>query len=496
METSTILYTVAALLPIILFYRWRFANYYDIPTVGPSAPVLSYLGAFRYMKHAREMLEEGYQKYKGGVFKIAMLDRWIIVVTGPKLVDELRRAPDHQLSFVEAIQDILQIKWVFGHEIEKDPLHIEIIRVQLTRQLANVFSDIRDEVVAAYDDYMPSTEDWSPVYMLPIMQRVVARVSSRVFVGLPMCRNSKYLDLAINHTHTVSRTRKLFTWVPEPLKWIVGQFIKESHRSVQLGLYYLQPLIEERIENLRKYGGAWTGKPNDFLQWMIEISLEKGKTIDTIVRSILVTNFAAIHTSSNSFTHAIYHLAANPDYMQPLREEVEAVIKEEGWTKAAMQKLRKVDSFLRESQRMNGINGISVTRKVLEPITLSTGHYLPAGTIVAAPTRSTHLDEQYYSDPEVFNPWRFADMRDGDSGESTKYQFVSTSVDYIPFGHGKHACPGRFFAANELKAMFAHMVLNYDLKLENEGVRPENVWFANLIVPSPTARVLYRKRRD
>ncbi len=37
-----------------------------------------------------------------------------------------------------------------------------------------------------------------------------------------------------------------------------------------------------------------------------------------------------------------------------MREEVEAAIREDGWTKSAIDKLRKVDSFLRESQRMHG----------------------------------------------------------------------------------------------------------------------------------------------
>jgi hypothetical protein len=34
-------------------------------------------------------------------------------------------------------------------------------------------------------------------------------------------------------------------------------------------------------------------------------------------------------------THALYHLAANPElWLQPLREEVEQVVAEDGWTKA------------------------------------------------------------------------------------------------------------------------------------------------------------------
>ncbi|KAF8145980.1 hypothetical protein K438DRAFT_1629082, partial [Mycena galopus ATCC 62051] len=53
-----------------------------------------------------------------------------------------------------------------------------------------------------------------------------------------------------------------------------------------------------------------------------------------------------------------------------------------------------------------------------------------------------------------------------------KRQMVSTVVDHLPFGTGKHACPGRFFAVTELKAMMAHLVMNYDVKAEVEGVRP------------------------
>ena len=56
-----------------------------------------------------------------------------------------------------------------------------------------------------------------------------------------------------------------------------------------------------------------------------------------------------------SFTHALFHLAAEPHYAEPLREEVERVIKEDGWTKVAMTKMWKLDSFLKESQRINGI---------------------------------------------------------------------------------------------------------------------------------------------
>lgn len=50
-----------------------------------------------------------------------------------------------------------------------------------------------------------------------------------------------------------------------------------------------------------------------------------------------------------AFTHALYHLAAMPQYIQPMREEVEKVVGKEGWTKAAIDKLNMVDSFLKET---------------------------------------------------------------------------------------------------------------------------------------------------
>ena len=51
-----------------------------------------------------------------------------------------------------------------------------------------------------------------------------------------------------------------------------------------------------------------------------------------------------------TFVHALFYLAAVPEYVGRLREEVEEVIRE-GWTKEALDQMYKVDSFIKESQR-------------------------------------------------------------------------------------------------------------------------------------------------
>ena len=99
---------------------------------------------------------------------------------------------------------------------------------------------------------------------------------------------------------------------------------------------------------------------------------DEEQTIESLTRRVLVVNFAAIHSSSNvsysmstplqslrgvtqSFVHALFYLAALPEYIAPLRAEVEEVIEREGWSKEGLDKMHKVDSFIKESQRMNPI---------------------------------------------------------------------------------------------------------------------------------------------
>ena len=74
----------------------------------------------------------------------------------------------------------------------------------------------------------------------------------------------------------------------------------------------------------------------------------------------------------------------------------------------------------------------------MKDITLIDGTVIPAGVAVSAPAYAVHHDPAIYPSPDVFDPFRFARLR-GAEGEGTKHQFVKTSLDYIPFGHGKQA---------------------------------------------------------
>jgi cytochrome P450 len=151
----------------------------------------------------------------------------------------------------------------------------------------------------------------------------------------------------------------------------------------------------------------------------------------------------------------LYHLLSNPKYFEPLRQEIEAAIAEEGWTKAGMDKLHKLDSVLRETQRMNttgiGLLGpldnslllitlfqVVVYRLALRPFTFSNGVTIPKGTIVSIPASAIHMDENIYSNPEQFDGFRFSKARDMGGAITTIHSAVSTSPEYLAFGLGRH----------------------------------------------------------
>jgi len=325
------------------------------------------------------------------------------------------------------------------------------------------------------------------------MAVIISRASNRVFVGLPLCRNEGYLQIVRQFALDFSRAYFLLTWVPRFMKGIVGPFIPWPRRTARNASVYLRPMIEERQQKLKEMGEEWNNKPNDFMMWIIDEAIRQGEPTQVVIEALLVSNVAAIHTSSSSITQALYHLAESPECAEMLREEANNVIGEHGWTKLAMGKMWKLDSFMRESQRFNGTAHVSVLRKTMQDITFSDGTLIPAGTLVASASTATHRDARNYENPDVFDPFRFADMRMED-GAGIKHQYVSSSPEYVAFGHGKHACPGRFFAVNELKVMMTYIVLNYDLKFEGGQRRPKNLSRWHNIVPVHK-NVLFRKRQ-
>ncbi|KAF9261024.1 cytochrome P450 [Marasmius fiardii PR-910] len=485
-------------------YRYLYACHvrsklHHIPTLGSDGIFSSYATAWRFFKDGRAVIEEGCEKY-GSAFKIPTLDGWQVVVNGPKMLEDMRKAPETELSATKAFNDLVKSDYTIAPENMMNPYQIDVVRTPLTRNIGARFEDVRDEIVVAFDDNFPHEHDWVEMSVIKPIQNVVVRASNRLIVDLPLCHNEDYCELNVQFTIDVITDAIKISLFPRFMHPIVGPLISKGRANIKRATKHLAPILQERIKQLAEHGPEWEDKPNDYITWVIEANRELGAdwqrgSIKDLVLRVLSVNLAAIHTTSTTFTHTLYQLAAHPEVVPKLREEVEEVTAREGWTKAAMVQLKFMDSFLKETQRLTGVSAVTMTRVAAKDFTFSDGTFLPAGTKVAFAAQAVHESESCYPNPATFRPARFSDMREKE-GEGVRHQMITPTSEWLLFGHGKHACPGRFFAVNELKSLLAHLVMTYDIKFPDHSPgAPEPMSYAGNPVPNPNAKVLFRRRK-
>jgi cytochrome P450 len=134
-------------------------------------------------------------------------------------------------------------------------------------------------------------------------------------------------------------------------------------------------------------------------------------------------------------------------------------------------------------------------RRVLKGITLSNGQYIPPGVIVEVPSAAIYQDSEHYPDSETFDGFRSYKLRKGGSAtDNARNQFVTTNETNLTFGYGRHACPGRFFAANEIKMILARLVLDFDIKNPGGSMeRHEQLTMGRQSMPHPAKTLMFKR---
>lgn len=94
---------------------------------------------------------------------------------------------------------------------------------------------------------------------------------------------------------------------------------------------------------------------DDAIQWICDAALPSASLHELCMR-ILYINISAIHTTSTSIVQAVYDLAAHIEFKDPIRDEIKCALRSfGGWTKCALNKMHKLDSSLKESQRLHPV---------------------------------------------------------------------------------------------------------------------------------------------
>lgn len=186
-----------------------------------------------------------------------------------------------------------------------------------------------------------------------MLLQLVARVSSRVFVGPELCTNEDWLDVSVNFTnHAMAAVEALASWpsILRPFAYMFLPDIRTAKREFARAREILKPVFQKRREQNRKArdAGELTSKTADTIGWFDEVA--KGSSYDE-TRAQLGLSLAAIHTTSELVSGVISDLCDHPEWFEPLREEMSAAIKAHGWSKKALRDMRLMDSLMKESQR-------------------------------------------------------------------------------------------------------------------------------------------------
>jgi cytochrome P450 len=171
--------------------------------------------------------------------------------------------------------------------------------------------------------------------------------------------------------------------------------------------------------------------------------------IDHIIMLIMVAH----ETSTNAINSILALLAVNPKWQTRLREECLALTNEQ-LQFDDLAKLEQMTLVIKEGLRLYP-PVISIPRYVEKAFTFD-GHQIPAGSNISIAPLFTQRHSNYWTNPDQFDPERFAKPREEDK---------SHPFAYMPFGHGKHSCLGQYLSNVQIKTLLASLLRNFEWSL-------------------------------
>lgn len=486
----------------------------DVPIIGAREgdwfPLLQ--AKIRNTLDVKAALNSSYTQYRNRPAILPLLDGGNCVMLPRSDTKFASEQPTNVLSMHAAAEaNLLTDYTTMDPSLTHDPIHLDLVTGALTKEIGNLVPDIADEIEYCFNKHLGSDAAWREVCVYETLQRILSGVTNRVFVSLPLCRNEELLKTGVAFAQDIPFSSLLLKAFPSFIRPVVAPLVTLPNRiHTRKFESILAPEIKARLE---KYdareqdvdGPSKNSKHehNDFLQWLItqskEIGNPKNWQTGALAQRVLLLNFAAIHTSTFAITHALLDIASSPpELISELREEVQSVLQSHGntWSKRGLAQMEKLDSAIRESQRKNSFVAIGIGRIVVaeEGVTFPSGVHVPKGLPIAVPGYSVHQDSEVYPEPKKYQPLRFYNARHNEADDYVKRArnaFPTATTDFLGWGLGRNACPGRFFASNEIKMMIAFILLHYDIDHLSE--RPRNTWIAQNRVPPMKATLRIRR---
>ncbi|KAF2102213.1 cytochrome P450 [Rhizodiscina lignyota] len=518
----------------------------DLPWVGVKGDqwFATFRAHRREWKEGMQMLSEGYEKYnkQGKPFVTPNTTLEPEVLLPPSAIPWLLSQPANVLSPFPVRDEIVGLKYFLPAAICEDrQLHDSVLLGPLTRRLG----DFTERVARGIEEVMPQLwgtdeREWKEVVPFENMHAIVLRMSASVIFGEELARDPKFLKALSMYALVVAICTGLARLLaPPPFRFVVSRLAGLPIRFFAWRCNsWLAPLIwKAKCRRSGCQGSECCGsehkkpfKPGDeqsLMDYIITAALSSANSAnaraDNIISRLLLISFAAIHTTSFTLTWTLLHLASSPSFAtlyQKLRDEASTALQSSPkgvWTRAKLADLHVTDSVLKETLRHTGFGGRGAMHAVIpkEGVVLPTGERVPQGAWIGVSVRGVHDDERFWQNGTTWDGLRFVEGNDEeiemnnvptkeDEGidsristdtqttlERKKRSLVTTSPTFMAFMHGRNACPGRFFAAHQMKLLLAYIVLNYDIQRRE---KVEMKYMTDFAIPPTKEKLLVRRR--
>jgi cytochrome P450 len=223
-------------------------------------------------------------------------------------------------------------------------------------------------------------------------------------------------------------------------------------------------IIQER-RRMHARGQESAGE-KDLLQLFMEATDETGGRMnDKQLRDEVMTMFLAGHeTTANALAWCFYLLGTSPQIARALHEEAVRVLGDREPTAEDVPRLEVARRVFAEALRLYPPIWI-VGRSAIEDMQLG-GYFIPKRSVVFIVPWITHRHPDFWTDPEGFDPDRFAPES---RAQRHKHQ-------YLPFIAGPRMCIGASFAQVEGQLVLAQVARRFRLPLiPAQRVLPEPV---------------------
>lgn len=440
-----------------------------VPRFAGALPLIGHMAKFA--RDPVAMMQE-VRAACGPVGEFRMLNKRVVLLSGPAAQEAFCRAPDEQLSQKVAYRMMTP---VFGEGVVFDAPPD-----RLNEQLRILMPALRDRNMRSYADIFAAEVDamvgrWcdeAEIDLLDFTAELTTYTSSHCLLGSEFRRNmnEEFARVYGDLEKGVNAIAYVNPYLPLPV------FRRRDRARARL-LEMITAIIEQR-----RASGC---EAQDALQVLMESRYSDGTALSPNEISGILTAamFAGHHTSSGTEAWTIIELARHPEWAARVTDEVDALYARDGaLTYQAFREVPVLESVLKEVLRLHPPLVI-LMRGVLQDFTVE-GVTIPAGKLVAISPAVSHRIPELFRDPDRFDPSRYDPGRAEDE----------TPFAWIPFGGGHHRCSGSAFAIMQLKAITMSLMRRYTFAL----VDPPDTYgpdYTKMVVQvHQPCRVRYRRR--